>query len=109
LDKPAYTFTVSLANSKTATFKIGNATVAEDGYYVQKEDGTVVILDKNGFDQVLNLLQEPPYMFTLTPTATSEAGTATPTPTSTMTAAPGAATPTGTVTVITELTPTKQP
>lgn len=109
LDKPAYLFTVVLANGKSVSYKIGNATLAADGYYAQEEDGTIVILEKDGFDQVLNLLQQPPYMFTLTPSPTSVTGTPTPNATLSVTPTAGAGTPTGTMTPITELTSTKQP
>jgi hypothetical protein len=99
LDKPVYIFKLILADGKSVSFKIGNATLAGDGYYAQKEDGTVVILEKYGLDPLLNLLQQPPYMFTPTPQAT---GTPSPTPTLSITSTAGP-------TPIIDLTPTKQP
>jgi hypothetical protein len=98
LDKPAYIYKLILADGKSATFKIGNSTITGSGYYLQKEDGTVVIVDKYGMDLVLNLLTQPPYKFT--PTPSSVPLTETPTPS-------GDAT--GTTTPIAELTATKQP
>ncbi len=104
LDKPIYIFKLILANGTSMTFKIGNATVAGDGYYVQKEDGTVVIVEKYGLDPLLNLLQQPPYMFTPTPSPAPVTGTPTPTSTLNITTTEGAET-----TPTTELTLTKQP
>ncbi len=99
LDKPTYLFKLSLSSGKILSFKIGNATLAADGYYAQKDDGTIIILEKYGLEPVLNLLEQPPYMFTPTPPAT---GTPSPTPTLSITATAGS-------TPITDLTPTKQP
>jgi len=95
LDKPVSIYKLVLADGKPVTFKIGNPTVTGDGYYLQKEDGSVFVVDKYGMDSLLNLLAQPPYMFTPTPS---------PAPV-TETPAPAAvdATP------MSELTPTKQP
>jgi len=98
LDKPAYIFTLGLSTGKTVTTKIGNQTVAGDGYYAQKDDGSIVILEKSGFDPILNLLAQPPYMFTLTPTQSAATGTPTPTAALNNTSTPVAGTPTGTPT-----------
>lgn len=68
LDKPAYIYEVILASDKTASFKIGNATITGDGYYLQKEDGTVAAVNKFTMDALLNMLQQPPYPTTPTPT-----------------------------------------
>ncbi len=89
LDKPAYTYQLILANGKTVTFKIGKATITGDGYYLQKEDGTIAAVEKYTTDNLLNLLTQPPYMFPLTET---------PTP-------PAAALPTGTITPTLTATP----
>ena len=90
LDKPAYTFTAILANGKIALFKIGKATITGDGYYVQKEDGTIAVVEKYAMDSMLNLLAQPPYMFTPTPAPATElpTGTTTPTPVETLTDTP---------------------
>ena len=98
LDKPGYIFTLGLSTGKTVTTKIGNQTVAGDGYYAQKDDGSIVILEKSGFDPILNLLAQPPYMFTLTPTQSAATGTPTPTAALNNTSTPVAGTPTGTPT-----------
>ncbi len=69
-----------LENGKTLTFKIGKATISGDGYYLQKEDGTIAIVDKYTTDALLNLLKQPPSMFTATPLPASELPTGTITP-----------------------------
>jgi hypothetical protein len=97
LDKPAYIYKLNVAGGKFVTFKIGNTTLSGSGYYLQKEDGSVVVID-NGIDLVLGLLRQPPYKFT--PTPSSVPVTETPTP-SEDTA--------GTLTPTAELTATKQP
>ncbi|MGC1376534.1 MAG: DUF4340 domain-containing protein [Anaerolineales bacterium] len=85
LDKPAYTYRLVLSNDKTVTFKIGKATVTDNGYYLQKEDGTIVAVDKYMMDTLLDLLKQPPYKVSPTPSPTPATalptGTITPTPT----------------------------
>lgn len=95
-DKPAYIFKAILGNGQTATFKIGNATVTDSGYYLQEGNGTISIVDKYGIDALLAFYTQPPYMFP--PTASPVPATETPT---------AAVTPTSTA--LTDLTPTKQP
>ena len=87
LDKPAYTWKVTLQNGKTLTFKIGKANITGDGYYLQRADKTIVIVDKYTTDALLNLLTQPPAMFTATPLPPTAlpTGTITPTPTVTIT------------------------
>ena len=82
LDKSAYTYQVMLDSGKTLTFKIGKAIVTGEGYYLQKEDGTIAIVDKYTTDALLNLLKQPPSIFTATPLPSTElpTGTITPTP-----------------------------
>jgi len=77
LEKPTYTYEVTLANGNTLRFMIGATTVTGDGYYVQKEDNTVVVVNKYAIDPVLDMLKQPPYP----PTATPLPGLATGTPT----------------------------
>lgn len=95
LDKPAYTYRVILASGKIVTFKIGAATITGDGYYIQKEDGTIAAVDKYTMDTLINLLKQPPYRITPTPSLTPvtelPTGTVTPTPAATLmnTATPG--------------------
>jgi len=97
LDKPAYIYKFNVAGGKSITFKIGNLTLSGSGYYLQKEDGSVVVID-NGIDLVLSLLKQLPYKFTPTPSAVPVTETPTPSESATETLTP-----------TTELTSTKQP
>lgn len=83
LDKPAYLCKFGLVDGRTVSLKIGNLTPIENGYYAQKDDGSLVVVDKYGLEALLNLLKQPPYMFTPTPSPVP----ATETPTATATAA----------------------
>lgn len=87
LDKPAYTWEVTLQNGKTLTFKIGKANITGDGYYLQRDDKTIAIVDKYTTDALLNLLTQPPAIFTATPLPATAlpTGTITPTPAVTIT------------------------
>lgn len=67
LDAPAYTLKVSTANGEQ-TVQIGNATVTGSGYYIRDFDGNVSIVSKFGVDALLNLLTNPPFAETPTPT-----------------------------------------
>ena len=87
LDKSAYNWKVTLQNGKTLTFKIGKANITGDGYYLQRADKTIAIVDKYTTDALLNLLTQPPAMFTATPLPPTAlpTGTITPTPAVTIT------------------------
>jgi hypothetical protein len=100
LDKPSYVVKCTISDGSTVTIKIGKATVTGSTYYLQKQDGSIVVVDKSAIDNLLNALKTPPYMFTPTPSPAPAPETATPTPTSAVIT---------TETSITELTPTKQP
>lgn len=82
LDKPAYLCKATLRDGKTVTFKIGNTTVMGDGYYLQKEDGSIMAVNKYSLDGALNLLTQPPYLTTPTPSPAPITETPTPTATS---------------------------
>ncbi len=96
LDKPAYHYKVTMESGKIFTFKIGKPTIINDGYYLQKEDGTIAVVEKFTMDALLKLLQQPPFLTTATPSPApvTETPTATitppPAPTTTSTATPGA-------------------
>lgn len=92
LDKPNYIYKVTTNSGKILTFKIGHATVLNDGYYLQKEDGTIAVVEKFSMDTLLNLFTQPPLVLTATPTA-----------------APVTETPTVTITPTQALTPTGTP
>jgi hypothetical protein len=93
LEKPDFVCKVGLESGKIFTFKIGHATITGDGYYLQKEDGAIAVVNKYSMDALLTLIKQPPSMFTATPSPAS----VTETPTGTLTPTP-AATATGTTT-----------
>ena len=77
LDKPAYTITVAYGAAKPHTLLVGSVTPIQDGYYTQLDGGQFQVVDKGGLDALLDLLTQPPYLATQTPTASA---TATPGP-----------------------------
>lgn len=96
LDKPSYYYKVTMESGKIFTFKIGKLTSISDGYYVQREDGTIAVVEKFTMDALLKLVKQPPFLTTPTPSPApvTETPTATitapPAPTTTSTATPGA-------------------
>jgi hypothetical protein len=65
LDNPTYEITFSALDesgqSRRFVLLVGNATAADDGYYIQREgDPRVHIVNKSVLDNVLNLLATPP-------------------------------------------------
>jgi hypothetical protein len=40
---------------------VGDATPTDSGYYVRKDDGSILVIDKYGMDALLNLVFYPPY------------------------------------------------
>ncbi|GAB4500918.1 MAG: hypothetical protein Fur0035_04580 [Anaerolineales bacterium] len=81
LDQPVHSVSVLYADGSELHFRLGQATVIGSGYYAQLSDGSIVILDSAGIEELLRLLDNPPYLFTPTPSAsaTPEAS-ATPAP-----------------------------
>lgn len=67
LSKPAYTVSLVLLDGSPYTFKVGNVTVTQSGYYTQTSDGSVVVVDKSAIDSLINLVIEPPFLQTATP------------------------------------------
>jgi len=67
LKPAAYTVTVGFTSAKERTFLVGDLTPTDSGYYVQKDDGRMVIVGRYGIDALLNLLTQPPYASTPTP------------------------------------------
>ncbi|MFO3795723.1 MAG: DUF4340 domain-containing protein [Anaerolineales bacterium] len=70
LKTPDYKVSVTYSNGQTYTFDVGAVTPINTGYYVRKSDGSVVVVSKVGLDSLLNLLTNPPYLATPTPTIT---------------------------------------
>ena len=79
LNNPAYTVSLTLNDGSVYTFKVGNATVTGSGYYVRTNDGSVAVVDKNAIDTLINLIVEPPFLQTATPSPAP--ATETPAPT----------------------------
>jgi hypothetical protein len=67
LRNPAYTVSLVLLDGSPYTFKVGNPTVTGSGYYVQANDGSLVVVDKNSIDTLTNLIVQPPFLETSTP------------------------------------------
>lgn len=88
LDIPEYTITIVFTNGVKRKAEIGVITPTESGYYVLNSDGEVVIVSRSSVDSLLDLLNNPPYLETPTPSpipatetplpSTPEAGTVTP-------------------------------
>lgn len=74
LDHPTFTVLLTLQDGSLNTFQVGKPTVTQSGYYVQTNDGSVVIIDKNQLETLTNLVAEPPFLIStptpgITPTA----------------------------------------
>ena len=67
LETPEYVLTVKFTSGGERTVDIGVITPTESGYYVSKKDGKVIIVSKSAIDSLLGLLNNPPYLETLTP------------------------------------------
>ena len=82
LDNPKYTIAIRTSMGDEIVTRIGNLNAVGSGYYIQVDDGPVVIVAKLVLDEILSILTEPPLLPTPTPetteTPTSEAE---PTPT----------------------------
>jgi len=99
LNVPEYTLTIQFSDVERIV-QIGVITPTGSGYYVLAPNGDVVIVSVSAVDAVLNLLTNPPYLETPTPSATpSQTPTATetftplPPSTETGTGTPATATP----------------
>ncbi|MBV6397112.1 MAG: hypothetical protein HFACDABA_02717 [Anaerolineales bacterium] len=82
LDSPAYTITVGFTSGASIVVAVGDKTPTENGYYVRKDDGSVLVVSSYSLDSLLGLLKTPPLVETPTPTP------APPTETPTITATP---------------------
>jgi hypothetical protein len=93
LTSPAHTIKVSFQNGIQHLLEVGDLAPTGSGYYVRFDNGKIYIISTSGIDALLNLLNNPPYVATETPTptlvptsipematSTSEAVTPTPTP-----------------------------
>jgi hypothetical protein len=94
LDKPTYTMSFSFSNGKKHTLTVGALTPIQDGYYASLDQGPVRIVDRQGLEALIQLLNQPPFAATAT-SAAPTAGTATlePTRMPTVTDTPAATAP----------------
>ena len=82
LETPEYVLTVKFANGVERTVDIGVVTPTESGYYVRNTQDKVVIVSKSAIDALLELLNNPPYLETLTPSPIPSTSESTPIPAS---------------------------
>jgi len=82
LETPEYVLTVKFTNGVERTVDIGVITPTESGYYVRNADGKVIIVSRSAIDSLLGLLDNPPYLETLTPSPIPATETLTPLPAS---------------------------
>jgi len=82
LEMPEYVLTVKFTNGVERTVDIGVITPTESGYYVRDAEGKVIIISRSAIDSLLGLLDNPPYLETLTPSPTPSTATSTPPPAS---------------------------
>ena len=75
LDQPSYTIKVAFSEGAESTLEIGDVTPTNNGYYVRKDKGDILVVSLNGIEPLTDLLASPPYLNTPTPT-TSPATTA---------------------------------
>src|SRR6478672_2201608 len=78
LETPEYVLTVKFTNGVERTVAIGVVTPTESGYYVRNTQGKVIIASKSAIDALLELLNNPPYLETLTPSPNLPTETSTP-------------------------------
>ena len=80
LETPEYVLTVKFINGVERTVDIGVITPTESGYYVRDADGKVIIVSRSAIDSLLGLLNNPPYLETLTPSPIPPTETLSPLP-----------------------------
>ena len=67
LDAPAYNLSLKFDDGSTHSLLIGSVTPITDGYYAQLDGGPFQVVDKYGLDELISLVETPPYL--ATPTA----------------------------------------
>ena len=70
LNDPEYTFTIKFKGGVERKAQVGVITPTDSGYYVLNTAGQVVVVSKDSVDALLELLKNPPYLETLTPSVT---------------------------------------
>ena len=71
LETPEDVLTVKFTNGVERTVDIGVITPSESGYYIRNAEGKVSIVSRSAIDALLGLLDNPPYLETLTPSSCS--------------------------------------
>jgi hypothetical protein len=66
LNPPAYTISLEFSGNRQQVLEVGGLTPTSSGYYIQLE-GKVYVVSQYSIDAVVKLLQNPPYLATLTP------------------------------------------
>jgi hypothetical protein len=94
LTEPEYTLTIKFTSGVERKAEVGVITPTENGYYVRADDRTIVIVSKSSIDALLELLNNPPYLETLTPSPSPIPPTETPIPPTPETGTPSNETPT---------------
>lgn len=82
LETPEYVLTVNFTNGVERTVDIGVITPTESGYYVRDAEGKLLIVSRSAIDSLLGLLDNPPYLETLTPSPIPATETSTSLPAS---------------------------
>jgi hypothetical protein len=67
LNPPRFTLKLTLDDGQTRAAYIGNLTPTGSGYYIQSEEAFVVIVGNSNVDPVLEILDNPPFLPTITP------------------------------------------
>ena len=62
LDSPDYTITIQFSNHVERIIDIGVLTPTENGYYISRGDGEILIVNNSALDALIGLLTNPPYL-----------------------------------------------
>jgi hypothetical protein len=67
LDHPTHEITIKFSGGNEHLLEIGAVTPTNSGYYVRVDEAKMVIAGLSGIDALLNLVNNPPYLNTPTP------------------------------------------
>jgi len=67
LDQPSYKITIGFGTQKEHFLDVGSETPTQSGYYIRLDEKRMLIVTLSGIDSLLNLLTNPPYKETPTP------------------------------------------
>ncbi|SRR6266498_395775 len=67
LEVPEYVLTIKFTAGVERTVDVGVLTPTESGYYVRDPAGKIVIISRDAIEPLIGLLDNPPYLETLTP------------------------------------------